>query len=230
MATKQLSGSDIAAVIIDHVSRYRMTVFEALRRQPQLGSLPRKELKRELNRLCRERLLGREPLYRHRSYYYLAAADGADRPAGPLAETAKVRSYAMLAFCCLGRVKRVKLSADELERLYPGVLSQGRPLNYYLTTTGDEQAIGFLRVDSGGRSRWDRILAKCREDIERHRLNRYVRPLIEQRRFEITLVTALPQKAERLQRAMAAWTATPTTFVRLCVLPELLNLISPPAR
>ena len=228
MTGHQHTNSAVAAAILEHVARHRLTVFEAVRRLPLTGMLPRKELKRQLQRLCREGQLGRASLYRHRTYYHLAAANDSDMATGPLAETAKVRSYAMLAFCCLGRAKRLKLSGEELEQHYPGLHEQGRPLNYYVTASGSQPSLGFLRVDCGGRGRWDRVLAKCRDDVERHRVNPHVRPLIEQGLFEITVITALPQKAERLARAMAGWSGTPTGCVRLCVLPELLNLIAPP--
>jgi len=46
--------------------------------------------------------------------------------------------------------------------------------------------------------------------------------------FEVTLITALPQKAERLREVLIHMHGDAAALVRIAVFPELLNLIAPP--
>ena len=103
-----------------------------------------------------------------------------------------------------------------------------RTVNYYTDTTGQVPRLGFLRVDTGGHGRWDRILAKCRDDLQEHALDAGFAPFIRQGMFEITLITTLPQKAQRIQHTVADWDEAARSLIRVAVVPELLNLIAPP--
>ena len=82
--------------------------------------------------------------------------------------------------------------------------------------------LGFLRVDMGGHGRWDRVLAKCREDARRHAAMPAVNQAIAADQFEIALVTSLPQKAERLCQALKQLSSLPAIPIRVTSIPELV--------
>jgi len=192
-----------------------------------------------LGQLCRRRYLGQATLYGKRQYFYLAAEGaawlaqrGATRLAenrhGPLSELAKIHNYALLAFCLLTDAHRQRLTADELEQHFPALHRPGLPLNYYIDSTSAQPRLGFIRVDMGGHGRWDRVLATCRRDLETHWQHPGFQPFMRRQRFEITLITALPQKAQRLREALASGGDWRGSIVRIVAMPELLNLIAPP--
>ena len=55
------------------------------------------------------------------------------------------------------------------------------------------------------------------------------RKFIDRQAFEITLITALPQKARRLAESMSALRDARVSMIKVVAMPELLNLIAPPA-
>ena len=67
-------------------------------------------------------------------------------------------------------------------------------MNYYVDTSGPQPRLGFIRVDAGGRGRWDRVLAKCRDDLQVHQRMLASAQFIDRQAFEITLITTLPKK------------------------------------
>ena len=197
----------------EHVARYRMTVLAAVQQMPEFKSFGRKRTAAFLHQLCRSRTLGHAPLYRNRGYFFLAArgsgsnADELQRGStgdryGPLSESAKIKNYAMLAFCCLGTRRRQRLSPADFNRCFPDLSRPGLPMNYYVDTSQSKPRLGFVRVDAGGRGRWDRVLAKCQNDAEAHYADSGFRQFIDCQAFEITLITALPQKARRLAESI----------------------------
>lgn len=99
-------------------------------------------------------------------------------------------------------------------------------MNYYVDTSSGPPRLGLLRVDPGGCGRWDRVVAKCCEDLRDHERHPGFARLIRGGQFEVTLVTALPQKAERIALAFDAGRVGAP--LRLCAVPELLYLIAPP--
>ena len=239
-ARKQsLTPTEYGEAIVNHVNRYRMSTWAAIQRIPECRSRGRRDLRRELAQLCRLGHLGTTALFRNLPYYFLAYADlnvsvpnanlpNGEHRRGPLSEQAKVRNYAMLSFCCLSHHKRQRLTADDFQRHFPDMYRPGTPLNYYIDTEASEPRLGFLRVDTGGHGRWDRILAKARADIDAHWMNSEVRPFIDRGLFEVTLITALPQKAMRMRRSLDESTDTRKRLLRICVCPDLINLIAPP--
>jgi len=225
--------------LLEHVIRYRMTVFPAVQRLPTFANFGRKRTAAFLQQLCCTHDLGRAPLYRNRRYFHLGhrggksslqtrpAIDG-DHPHGPLSEPAKIRNYAILVFCCLGDARRQRLTSDDLENHFPDLYRPGLAMNYYIDTSAAQPRLGFLRVDTGGHGRWDRVLAKCRSDLESHWAHAGLRRFIEQDAFEISLITALPQKARRLAESLTAWGDPRAQIIKVCAIPELINLIAPP--
>lgn len=225
--------------LIDHVRRYRMTVLPALEQQAGFCGLTRRGIREELQRLIQSGKLGSASLFRDRTYYYLnrverhagIATDEANvtmTGTGPLSEVAKIRNYAMLSFCCLSEHKRRRLTADDIQQFVPDLYRIGMSSNYYVEVDGPQSRLGFLRVDTGGRGRWDRVLAKAREDIRTHSLFPSIAEFVDRGLFEVTIVTALPQKAARLQQAIEDWPVAQRTLIRIATCPDLINLIAPP--
>ena len=101
-------------------------------------------------------------------------------------------------------------------------------MNYYVDMSQSQPRLGFVRVDAGGRGRWDRVLAKCRNDLDTHSADAGFRNFIDRQAFEITLITALPQKARRLADSLSSMHDSGIRMIRVLAMPELLNLIAPP--
>jgi hypothetical protein len=133
---------------------------------------------------------------------------------------------AMLTFCCLTEHQRTVLTQDELHRLVPHARHASYRAPYYLDRFEDTPRLGFLRVDIGGRGRWDRIIAKCLHDIYEHAQSAAWQPLIQQQQFEITVVTALAQKADRIRSLLAEQAPQLPVPLRIVALPNLFHLMA----
>jgi hypothetical protein len=224
---------------LGHVARYRLTTPEALRTVPPLRLATNATALALLRDLAAEGGLGHAPLDRHGSYFYLTAqgareviGEDSARLSGPLSESAKLRAFALLAFCRLSSVNRERLSADDLRRLVPGLDTGGMPSTFYAERSETTRALGFARIDAGGHGRWDRILATVHADARRLAGEPALRPLVRGGSFEVTLVTTTPEKAERLRATLADSPVTPIP-VRVAAVPRLLTLVGqarPPPR
>lgn len=234
LVSKKLSAGDMA--ILRHIARYRLTVREVVARLPEFHHTNTTELDTRLRRLEDAGFIASTWLYAHRSCFVLTFK-GANRVRGavadrdthaPFSEATKIRRFAALTFCCFTSIRRQRLTAAELADQVIGVNGSDADTPYYVSFDEAPTRLGFLRVDLGGQGRWDRILAKCQQDVRDHAINPIWLPWIESNRFEMTLVTALPQKAERLQRALSQQEHPPPIPVRITAIPELLYLIAPP--
>ena len=231
LTRSKLSRLELSVLTL--TNHYGLSVVEAMVYLPEFRGWAARAIQRLLNRLVRERLLSEVWLYAGRRCY-LPTTSGlraiTEQPMlphdqnRPLSEESKIRRFAMLSFCCLGRTRRVRLnrSAPSDSEGDPGLaISTG----CYYIQPGDNVVYGFLRVDMCGKGRWDRVVAKCADDARRIRSHNHWKPHTAAGRFEITIATALPQKAERLSRAL---TESPAELpVRIAVIPDLLHLIAP---
>ncbi len=228
-------ASSCHQTLIGHVARYRMTVREAVAKDLNESLAA---ARRTLAQAVHDGYVNVAPLYRNRRYFYLTQlgansaatlASGINPPKrGPLSETAKMRAYAMLAFCCMHDTARERLTAVEFQTHFPDLYRPGMSGNYYIDTADKRPRIGLLRVDFGGRGRWDRIIGKVRHDIEGHFMDAGFRRLLGHELFEITIVTALPQKALRVRQTLASHRDAHRVPVRVVAMPDLLHLVMPP--
>ncbi len=232
-ATTRLSLRETETAALRHIDLYGLTVTEAVQ------SVTQRRSQRAANRLLlglqQQGLVRSEGLYGQRHCFILTRA-GREQLAGdtssgarmdrPLSEQLKLRLFAMLSVCCLGNTARQKLTRTELTRVSSD--SNRSVPNYYAETHDNRQRYGFLRVDTIRHGRWDRILAKVREDAYGHAADPGFQLLIERGDFEVTLATALPQKAERLCRAFSHAANPLPVPVRVTSIPDLLYLIAPP--
>lgn len=234
---KQLDPLDFD--VLDHVARYKMGVPESVARLPSLEGWTPGRVKNTLKRLRGEGYLKTAPLYGDRTYDHLTreGAEALDLPlegrdaerlGQPLAEVPKVRAYAVLAFCCLSTRARQRLTPDEFKQFFAEHDRPGLPLSYY--ADHEAKKLGFVRVDTGGRGRWDRVVERVRTDVERHQESDAFRESIGSEGLEVTLVTATEQKAGRLRAAFAEGEAFAAVTILVHVVPELVDLIAPPRR
>ena len=226
-----LSHSELSVLRL--TNHYGMSVVEVVHRLPELNGHSSKSIQRLLGRLVRRRLLTEAWLFAGRRCYLLAAAGfraimdpETSRPFDnrSLSEESKIRRFAMLSFCYLGRTVRMRINPSVTQDASTDLGSALVTGNYYMQP-GNSTVYGFLRVDMGGDGRWDRVVAKCADDARRIKKIDAWGSHIEAGNFEITIATALPHKAERLSRALGN---NPAELpVRIAVIPDLLQLIAP---
>jgi hypothetical protein len=216
--------------VIEHVARYRLTVPTAARHLPGWNSIASRHIQRVLRQLQQRSLLASAPLHQGRTYWHLTA-EGArcygleDDRTGPLSEPAKIRAYAILHHCCLSDRPRHRLTRNELERHFPSLYEPGFPSGYVFDPEGDGR-LGLVRVDAGHLGRWDRIIESLREDVSRHWAHAGFRGVVRAGRFEIVLLTTLPQKAERIAQALQTHRDARRIPIRITAIPALLPLIA----
>ena len=221
--------------ILEHVRRYRIGItrlcWSALRaRFPELTEPQTKDLLKRLwlqkGLLRRESLFGARKCYRLTRRYWEHRADVPDIDRKKLSEREFVTAMATLRLCCSDDERpREKLLSEDFSTCFPGIeVDRQNRENYYLR----EGRIGYLRVDLGGRGRWDRIAAYCARDLARHETKAAFAPLMRDGYFEMTIVTCTPQKARRLRQLLARRPLHDVVAVDVVVFPELLNLVSPP--
>lgn len=216
--------------VLCQIARYRLTVFAALRTESVWADTGIRSIKHTLRELQQRGWIDSAPLHHQARYWSLTAAGAhqmgvsAER-SGPLSEAAKVRAYALLVFCRLLERPRVRLTADEMGHYFPDVDRIGLPTGYYFDPC-DHGRLGLARVDAGQRGRWDRIVESLREDIETHWQQSGFRTLISAGRFELTVLTVFPQKARRIQEALAAHPDAQRIRVHAVALPQLLPLLT----
>ncbi len=230
--------------LLNHVNRYRMTAADVVRLNYPATCSTRKAAERTLEQLVIEGDLGTAPLFGRRRYVFLTqqglqnvAGDGeighseeVRERSGPLSELAKIRAYGFLAFCCLSKHKRCRLMVHEFKAQFPDLYEVGASTSYYVDPEPAKPVLGFLRIDTGGSGHWDRVLKRFRVDLEEYYTHSGFRALVDCGGFEMTLVTALPQKAERLGVALSKHEDMPPVSVRVIAIPDLLYLIAPPPK
>jgi hypothetical protein len=215
--------------LLKHIARYRLSTFEAMSRLlDREGEGPR-HLRRLLQKACDAGEMDTAMLHAGIRYWYLTST-GAERlgidssRSGPLSEPAKIRAYALLIFCCLSDVSRHRLLPSEMNGQATSLFRPGMPSSYCFDPS-EQGRMTLVRVDAGRNGRWDRIVQSVNQDRTSHIGFPEFRQFIEARRFEITILTVLPTKAERIARALKSESADNQIPVRVLALPALLPLI-----
>ena len=220
---------DAVEAILAHVARYRLSTFAVMSRLPHFAGESPRHLRRLLRDSREAGLVTSAALHSGSRYWFLTSA-GATRcgldesRSGPLSETAKLRAYALLLFCCLSDRPRHRLTVSELSQQFSVLHRPGMPGTYYLNPTNNG-CIGLARVDAGHHGRWDRVIQSVRDDISLHKKLPGFRQLIKAHRFEITVLTVLPAKAQRTVSVLKSLPEVKHVPVHVVALPELLPLI-----
>lgn len=215
--------------LLTHIARYRLSTFSAMERLPHFNAESPRHLRRILRR-CRDAdLLSSAALHSGMRYWFLTPAGavrcGLDESrSGPLSETAKLRAYAMLLFCCLSPELRYRLTANELKNRFSVLHRPGMPGTYYFDPRG-KGCIGLARIDAGHQGRWDRVVQSLREDISLHTKLPGFRQFIAAHRFEITVLTVLSAKAERIASVLKSLPEVKHVPVHVVAQPDLLPLL-----
>lgn len=216
-------------VLLQHLARYRLTVSAAVAKLPQFNDCSPQSVK-QLLRACRQRsLLNSAPLHSRQRYWHMTEL-GAERCGlptdriGPLSETAKIRAYALLHFCCLSDKPRHRLTAADMARNFPDLHRPGLPTGYYFDPAGNGR-IGLARVDAGHHGRWDRVIETLRADIAHHIRQSNFRRLVHAGHFEIALLTVFPEKANRIEATLAKHRDANRISVRVFSIPQLLPVV-----
>ena len=220
---------DAVEAILAHVARYRLSTFAVMSRLPHFAGESPRHLRRLLRDSREAGLVTSAALHSGSRYWFLtpvgATRCGLDESrSGPLSETAKLRAYALLLFCCLSDRPRHRLTASELSQQFSLLHRPGMPGTYYYDPTG-KGSIGLARIDAGHHGRWDRVVQSVQDDISLHRKLPGFRQLIKVHRFEISVLTVLPAKAERTVGVLKSLPEVKHVPVHVVALPELLPLI-----
>lgn len=227
MTTSFLSELTIEErAVLDFVERYELFVADVAAGIPELQHCSRRQVERTVDGLVRRRALVPEWLYPGRKCFAVPRHREPTNARSRLHLSAecKIRRFAMISFCCLGAVHRTRLTPAEMNQQWPTPTSYGNSGCLYRQSTSPS-IFGHLRVDLGGTGRWDRILAKCLQDARRLSAAPHLHDALAAEQVEVTIATALPQKAERLARALNGCISP--LPIRIAVIPDLLNLIAP---
>ncbi|MBI1315078.1 hypothetical protein GC176_27620 [bacterium] len=222
ISTAQSHSSFIRQTILEHLDRYRLTTLPILERLDALQSTRRTTWCQQLHHLRRSGRIGTAPLFHNRDYFYPAATDR------PHSEISKIRHYAMAAFCCLGSVPRERLTAADFQQHFPDLYRPEGRLSYCMEITSGRPRLEFLRVDTAGHGRWDRIIATARSDVSSHREHAAFQRLIQAGQFCVTILTATLPKAVRIEETLRSGTHPSDAAIRVTAIPELLYLLAPP--
>jgi len=208
------------SIILNHIYNYRITTLSVLHK----ALFPNKTLEeiRELCKLLRNKgFIGDAPLHPYENYYHLtkkAAKELYNDESKNVSEYLEihqlVEAYAMLAFCCLQKIKRGKITEHKL-------LNEDKDLtinkiisvndnkekevkipsnNYYKDTVNGKKVIGWLKVDFGFHH--ERAAQRIYPIIKKRFKNEKWKRLIINGSFIITVATAWETKAQRLRECI----------------------------
>lgn len=224
----------IEEAIIEHIDRYGMTTPEAACVAGVKGMNDPQVAEARLQALTRRGDLVIQTLPGNCITYTLSlqsrnrlGQQAAERLSRPPSLRLLAERFAFLTFSCLQDQRRSKLTPVELKERFADLYRHGSAHHFYLTREFGPPRLGFLRIDVGSYGRWDRIVAKASDDLRTHLSMALVRKLLDEDAFELTVITALPTKAQRIKEALAERRDALPVPTRCIAMPELVNFIRP---
>ena len=191
--------------VLRHIQNYRITVPLALARLYEISVEQATEI---LTSLHTKRFVGSAELMPDEKYFFLQplAAGQLGSPkkldTGPVIATVKIQAYATLYFCCLAGDYKPKIPTNVFQTRFARLYRSGPKINYYT----DGPNIGYIRVETAASLTGDvfRLIERCRRDINKRtssskKNGSQFKELLEAGRFKVTVLTAFPQKAQRVQ-------------------------------
>ena len=174
--------------VLEHVRRYKLTTKAALRTQPFFQGAGKYAVDTVVDRLKSREHFSSHQLSNGQVYFQLGRAAANllgvhERISRPLGDEPAIRAYTILSFCCLQGEQREQLTREELERAFPGSYERGARVTYYIDNEGTHDRLAYLRVDMGAVTRWDKLLTKLKQDIQKRCDNQTFRRLIDARRL-----------------------------------------------
>ena len=226
----------IELAILEHFQRYELLSPEDAVLAGIKGMTSAEVAAHRLAAMEKRRLIQKAPLNTRSTCYLLspgaispsedADVDGKGRNR-LLSAQSLLRRYAMLKFCLQGAPQRRKLTPEEFQSRLADMYRAAHAHHYYVTLDDLQPRIGFLRVDLGGRGRWDRIVAKARGDMHRHLQLPLVQQLLAKQAFEVAVVTSTQEKARRIHEALQAKLTELPVPAHCEAIPELGDVIRP---
>ena len=201
----------IEQLMLDQISRFKV-VFPYC-----LAVCDREVAAVTLDRLVRDRVVSP---WAHRSglrYWTRRATQ-------PLSDVSLVRSLGVLLFCRQSPTRSL-VTRYELESYFPTLFRHGLPAGHYVDQQGNTPRLGNVRVDSG-QSKIARIVSRTTRLIQNYRNQTHFRDLIDSGQFELTWIVPTAQKQRGLTDALRSLRGSGIDL-RVCVIPELLNVIAP---
>lgn len=224
----------IEEAIIRHIDRYGLTTPQAAYAAEIKGMTTVEIAMQRLMALVKSGELVCQPLTPHMRCFVLSsmALERLGRPVEPhgiqpLSAKTIAEQFAFLSFCHLREAQHMKLTHQELQSRFADLYRPGNARHYYVTTGTGQPRLGFLRIDTAGFGRWDRIIAKASRDLRSLLQFHTIRQLLEQQAFEMTIITSLPQKAHRIDEEMESRRRVFTVPVNCLAMPEMIDLIRP---
>lgn len=212
--------------VLSHISRYRLTTTAALDEVIFGGNVQRRKnvIKKLGVKSEKPAVKGTEQLVSHpltdrnkTVYYQLTEEAGIERGA-PVTAYSSINSQnrivflGCLAFCCLGPIKRERLTPEELAGheigSHLGNTAQ-QQVDYYLDHDGNTVRLGRILVDFSTDAA--KLLGKARKIAETLSEKKELRPLITDKLFVISIVVAEEEKRQSLidqlrKKPLPVWT------------------------
>jgi len=222
------------AILRDHVARFRMTTYAVLHRMYWPNDTLN-AVKSWVRRMSAGNLLTSAPLH-GRTLYFHATPHAAKllsldpRVAEPRKAAYLATTFGHLAFCCLGKSTRRKLSVDDFKTKFPElVLPRDANDGYYIDRTihrelpvPERQRLGFIFVDDARSLR--RIPVVLTRLISRRlRIPSWKSDLIGNGSFVIAIVTATDGKRNAIQQALGG--LHPDVLFQVTSCPDLRNVV-----
>lgn len=244
--------TNIPPAIAEHLGRYRLTTAEIIAARRLAGCEDVRTAEQLLEELAADRFLqsGQLAPAAPGCRYYFFRDDAAAQFGAPdfLAREQslddRLAHWAVAQFCATEKPFRELLTKDEFCARFPSLWRPGQPLRYYLEPAGEGARLAFLKVDLGGPSRWDRVVDACYRFLQKRAFSpdsgdscrrtqaELFRQLIEQGRFQVSLLMARPEKASavhaRLEIDAVKYGARAPIVAY--VVPGLFELLVGPAR
>lgn len=211
----------VTRAVVEHVFRYRLTTPDIVSSCPSLPASDLDSATSLLETLVRHGWLQRGQLAPNQpddAYYYLTTKAAQVLDVDPVlakepSREMRIESFAVAKFCCSSHPFRELFTKAEFIDKFGSLWYPGQPVRYYLEPTQNDVRLAFIKVDKGGASRWDRVVESCqrflskrietsRADSQYHQQIYAYRQLVEAGRFQISLLTSLPEKCEAILRKL----------------------------
>jgi hypothetical protein len=223
---KQLTLTDRDCAILEHVARYRTTLYAVLRRLFFAGMKANAAVK-VISRLIRLGYLQKARILSGRLAIVLSTkatqllGTPRSRAALPGAQSLPI-DLAVLLFAATPSGNRQRLMTHELRATYPWMTRSFLAVPHCHDLAKPEAPIlELIRVDLGGKP--DHIARKCDSDIRRRLRIPQFHALLDERGFRLVIVTPTVEKARSIREALDRHSWPDGLFINFAILPLMLN-------
>jgi len=228
--------------VLEHIARHGMTTARILAQQAFMNKVSEAAAQKRLTRLRKAGYLHAAELFERKNYWILStqAANLLGEPAPKqkfLKEVAKLHTYAGLVLCTDPDTGCGKLTRAEFAKEFPEMIH--RDCNrYYISLLGaGSTRLGYYHVDRVPDSRkWTYTVSAIKQYVAKRtkdkpddpaarRSAKAYRHYMRHGQFEITIITAIEHKVERLEAAFAAADIPKEIAIRFYVIQDLIHLL-----